>query len=133
MCRRESSASKRHEPKPNRHPPRTLIPKCHVDGEAYSKTPFIHETFGWKSLSVIGAISLWRILFWIHPGSVKGPQVVDFLKLLARHTRQTPSLPVPRPANDATREKQIPFRQTDKPRRDACFEMGGGGGQGFEI
>jgi hypothetical protein len=23
---------------------------------------------------------------------------------------QTPSLPVPRPANDATREKQIPFR-----------------------
>ncbi len=24
--------------------------------------------------------------------------------------KQTPSLPVPRPANDATREKQIPFR-----------------------
>ena len=24
---------------------------------------------------------------------------------------QTPSLPVPRPANDATREKQIPFRK----------------------
>ena len=52
------------------------------------KTPVIRETFGWKSLSVIGAISLWRILFRIHPGSIKGPQVVDFLKLLARHTRQ---------------------------------------------
>ena len=48
----------------------------------------IRETFGWKSLSVIGAISLWRILFRIHAGSIKGPQVVDFLKVLARHTRQ---------------------------------------------
>ncbi len=27
-----------------------------------------------------------------------------------RKAQQTPSLPVPRPANDATREKQIPFR-----------------------
>ena len=26
---------------------------------------------------------------------------------------QTPSLPVPLPANDVTREKQIPFRQTN--------------------
>jgi transposase len=52
------------------------------------KTPVIRETFGWKSLSIIGAISLWRILFRIHPGAIKGPQVVDFLKVLARHTRQ---------------------------------------------
>ncbi len=48
----------------------------------------LRETFGWKSLSIIGAISLWRILFRIHAGSVKGPQVVDFLKVLARHTSQ---------------------------------------------
>lgn len=52
------------------------------------KTPVIRETFGWKSLSIIGAIGLWRILFRIHPGAIKGPQVVDFLKVLARHTRQ---------------------------------------------
>jgi hypothetical protein len=31
-------------------------------------------------------------------------------------TDQTPSLPVPRRAIDATREKQISFRQTEKPR-----------------
>ncbi|MFT3990943.1 MAG: IS630 family transposase [Luteolibacter sp.] len=52
------------------------------------KTPVLHETFGWKSLSIIGAISLWRILFHIHPGSIKGPQVVGFLRALVRHTRQ---------------------------------------------
>jgi hypothetical protein len=52
------------------------------------ETPVIRETFGWKSLSVIGAISLWRILFRIHPGAIKAPQVVDFLKVLERHTRQ---------------------------------------------
>lgn len=52
------------------------------------ETPVIRETFGWKSLSVIGAISLWRIMFRIHPGAIKAPQVVDFLKVLVRHTRQ---------------------------------------------
>ena len=48
----------------------------------------LHETFGWKSLSIIGAISLWRILFRIHAGAIKAPQVVDFLKVLERHTCQ---------------------------------------------
>lgn len=62
------------------HRVRTWAPK--------GKTPVIHETFGWKSLSVIGAISLWRILFRIHSGAIKGPQVVDFLQVLLRHTRQ---------------------------------------------
>jgi transposase len=52
------------------------------------KTPVIRETFGWKSLSVIGGISLWRILFRIHPGAVKSPQVVDFLKVLQRQIRK---------------------------------------------
>ncbi len=28
-----------------------------------SRTPVLRETFGWKSLSVIGAISLWRIQY----------------------------------------------------------------------
>jgi len=46
------------------------------------ETPVIRETFGRKSLSVIGAISLWRFLFRIHAGAIKAPQVVDFLKVL---------------------------------------------------
>lgn len=49
------------------------------------QTPVLFETFGWKSISVIGAIMLWRFLFQIHPGSIKGPQVVEFLKHLMRH------------------------------------------------
>lgn len=44
--------------------------------------------FGWRNLSVIGAISWWRILFRIHAGAIKAPQVVDFLKVLHRHIRQ---------------------------------------------
>ena len=52
------------------------------------KTPVLRETFGWKSLSIIGALSAGRFLFRIHPGSIKAPQVIDFLKTLIRHTRQ---------------------------------------------
>ena len=45
----------------------------------------IHETFGWKSLSVIAGLTLWNFYFQIHPGSIKSPQVVEFLKALLRH------------------------------------------------
>lgn len=45
----------------------------------------IQETFGWKSLSVIGGLSLYRFYFQIHPGSIKGPQVIEFLQHLQRH------------------------------------------------
>ena len=49
------------------------------------KTPVIQETFGWKSLSIIGGMSLYRFYFQIHPGSIKGPQVIEFLRHLQRH------------------------------------------------
>ena len=51
------------------------------------QTPVIQETFGWKSLSMIGGLSLYRFYFQIHPGSIKGPQVIEFLKHLQRHIR----------------------------------------------
>ena len=35
-CLRASSASRRHNPKPNQCPPRTLIMNCSVEGEAYT-------------------------------------------------------------------------------------------------
>ena len=47
----------------------------------------MYETFGWQSVSVIGAVMLWRFVFKIHPGSIKGPQVVDFLRHLQRHVK----------------------------------------------
>ena len=49
------------------------------------QTPLLQETFNWKSLSIIGGLVLFNFYFQIHNGSVKGPQVVDFLKHLQRH------------------------------------------------
>ncbi len=45
----------------------------------------LQETFNWKSLSIIGGLALLRFYFQIHPGSIKGPQVVEFLRHLQRH------------------------------------------------
>jgi transposase len=49
------------------------------------QTPVIQETFGWKSLSLIAGITLWNFYFQIHPGAIKGPQVIAFLQALLRH------------------------------------------------
>lgn len=51
------------------------------------QTPLLQETFNWKSLSMIGGLALLRFYFRIHPGSIKGPQVVEFLRHLQRHVR----------------------------------------------
>ena len=45
----------------------------------------LHETFNWKSLSLIGALALWRFYFQIHAGSIKSLQVIEFLRHLQRH------------------------------------------------
>lgn len=47
----------------------------------------LHETFNWKSLSIIGGITLWSFFFRIHAGSIKSAQVVEFLKALHRHVK----------------------------------------------
>jgi transposase len=47
--------------------------------------PLLQETFNWKSLSIIGGLALLRFYFQIHKGSIKGPQVIEFLKHLQRH------------------------------------------------
>ena len=49
------------------------------------QTPVLHETFNWKSLSIIGGLALWRFYFQIHAGSIKSLQVVEFLHHLQRH------------------------------------------------
>jgi transposase len=51
------------------------------------QTPVLHETFNWKSLSIIGGITLWNFFFRIHSGSIKSAQVVEFLKALHRHLK----------------------------------------------
>jgi transposase len=49
------------------------------------QTPVLHETFNWKSLSIIGGLALWRFYFQIQAGSIKSLQVVEFLRHLQRH------------------------------------------------
>ena len=49
------------------------------------QTPVLRETFNWKSLSIIGGLALWRFYFQIHKGSIKSPQVIEFLRHLRRH------------------------------------------------
>ena len=49
------------------------------------QTPVLHETFNWKSLSIIGGLALWRFYFQIHAGSIKSLQVIEFLRHLQRH------------------------------------------------
>ena len=51
------------------------------------QTPLLHESFGWKSLSIIGGITLRRFHFQIHKGSIKSPQVIEFIKHLRRHLK----------------------------------------------
>ena len=52
------------------------------------QTPLLHESFGWKSLSIIGGLSLRRFHFQIHKGSLRSEQVVDFIRHLQRHLQQ---------------------------------------------
>ena len=49
------------------------------------QTPVLHETFNWKSLSIIGGLTLWRCLFQVHAGSIQSLQVIEFLNHLQRH------------------------------------------------
>jgi len=41
--------------------------------------------FNWKTLSAIAGITCWSFYFRLFPGSIKAPQVVEFLQHLLRH------------------------------------------------
>ncbi len=49
------------------------------------KTPVLQYNFNWKSLSAVAGLTMLNFCFRLYPGSVKGEQVVDFLKALVRH------------------------------------------------
>lgn len=46
------------------------------------KTPVLQYSFSWKQLSVMAGISVLRFYFRFFTGSIKSPQVVEFLKAL---------------------------------------------------
>jgi len=57
-------------------------------------TPVIHEPFNWKRLSGIGAVlttpsgQRLRWFLAIHPGGIRAPHIVHFLRALSRHRRK---------------------------------------------
>jgi len=53
---------------------RTWAPRGH--------TPVLQYSFSWKQLSVIAGLSYWRFYFRLFNGSIKSPQIVEFLKAL---------------------------------------------------
>ena len=46
------------------------------------ETPVLQYGFSWKQLSVIAGLSYWRFYFRLFNGSIKSPQIVEFLKAL---------------------------------------------------
>lgn len=61
--------------RPNRY--RTWAPK--------GQTPVLQYHFNWHLLSAIAGVTWWTFYFRMYPGTIKGPQVVEFLTHLMRH------------------------------------------------
>lgn len=52
------------------------------------QTPVLQYHFNWHQLSVIAGMTIWRFYFRLFPGTIKGAQVVEFLKALKRQIRR---------------------------------------------
>jgi transposase len=52
------------------------------------QTPVLQYHFNWHQLSVIAGITFTRFYFRLFAGSIKGPQIVEFLHALGRQIRQ---------------------------------------------
>jgi transposase len=48
----------------------------------------LEYNFNWKTLSVVAGLTVVNFYFRLYAGSVKSPQVVDFLRALVRHIPQ---------------------------------------------
>jgi hypothetical protein len=46
----------------------------------------VQLAFNWKRLSVIAGITMWTFYFRLYLGTIKSPQIVDFLRHLRRQS-----------------------------------------------
>lgn len=46
------------------------------------QTPVIQFHFNWKQLSMIAGVTFTQFFFRLHPGTIKSPEIVDFLRAL---------------------------------------------------
>lgn len=51
------------------------------------QTPVLQYSFNWKQLSAIAGISFWNFYFRLFAGTIKGPQLIEFLQALARQIK----------------------------------------------
>ena len=49
------------------------------------QTPVLQYHFNWKTLSAIAGVTWWNFYFRLFPGSIRTPQVLEFLQHLLRH------------------------------------------------
>lgn len=47
----------------------------------------LQYNFNWKTLSAMAGITWWNFYFQLFPGSIRSPQVMEFLEHLLRHIR----------------------------------------------
>lgn len=47
-------------------------------------TPIIQQSFSWNQISAIAGLSAWRFYFRFFDGSIKTPQIIEFLAALKR-------------------------------------------------
>jgi transposase len=48
------------------------------------QTPVLQYSFNWKTLSAVAGITWWNFYFRLYPGSIRSPQVLEFLSHLMR-------------------------------------------------
>src|SRR6516162_6592550 len=49
------------------------------------QTPVLQYHFNWKTLSAMAGVTWWNFYFRLFPGTIRSPQVVEFLGHLQRH------------------------------------------------
>jgi transposase len=49
------------------------------------QTPVLQFHFNWKTLSAMAGVTWWNFYFRLFPGTIRSPQVVEFLEHLLRH------------------------------------------------
>lgn len=59
------------------HRCRTWAPK--------GQTPVLQYHFNWKTLSAMAGVTWWNFYFRLFPGTIRSPQVIEFLAHLMRH------------------------------------------------
>src|SRR5207249_7819112 len=52
------------------------------------ETPVLQYSFNWKCLSAIAGITIWSFYFRLFPGSIKAPEVIEFLEHLQRRSEE---------------------------------------------